>query len=244
MKHIYKLMSRENIFKKIMEPNNIKRIIYLAYLIFIPGLFIAIIISFLFGGTQIPPFSYNFIDNFISDLGSRRYTPTPFILDGIAITTSILLIPLFWYSNKITLEYIEREQSKKGLKTFSRVGCYLGLIGLYIGLVGFFGIGLFSEDRNFDLNGITIHYLFSVIVFGGLAIGSLIYGLIGLINETFIPKILSFFMLIGPLASVILYLVKPEPFTRPAIEWIMLACIFFWIIPVGIIILNMIKKES
>ncbi len=55
-----------------------------------------VLIAYFFG-----PESYNIIDNYISDLGSIRYTPAPFVLDAIAMITACFLVPVFFYITKI-----------------------------------------------------------------------------------------------------------------------------------------------
>ncbi|GAH77740.1 unnamed protein product, partial [marine sediment metagenome] len=55
-----------------------------------------VLIAYFFG-----PESYNIIDNYISDLGSIRYTPAPFVLDAITMTTACFLVTVFFYITKI-----------------------------------------------------------------------------------------------------------------------------------------------
>ena len=76
-----------SIIEKLTRPKLINICIELSFIIFIGGLAVGTIIAFFTRG-------YNIWDNYISDLGSIRYTPTPFILDFIAMVTSVTLFPV------------------------------------------------------------------------------------------------------------------------------------------------------
>jgi hypothetical protein len=235
------MSEKRSLYAKIFDPKIMRILIYAAMLVFLPGIVVAYIVAVATGGTWIPPGAYNMVDNYISDLGSVRFTAAPFILDTIHMTTAIIMVPVFLYTKNLATEYIEKYQENSGLAKFSKITNYLGLISLFIGAFGLFSVGLFSEDRDIPPGS---HYFFLIVVFGGFCIGAFLYGWVSVLNKTYIPKILGFFMIVGPFTSVILFLVKPAPFTEPALEWVMLFCIFFWMIPVGIYLLKLIKENE
>ncbi len=226
---------------KLINPRVVRTLILLNMFIFLPGIAIAILLAVAFGGTKIGPGTYNFMDNFISDLGSSRYTPAPWLLDVISMISAILLVPSLIYSKKITDQDIREQTRSPAFIAAGKGGNWVGFAVLYVGIVGLFGIGLFSEDRSFG----GLHYLFSLVVFTGFAVGSSTLGIVGIINKTHIPKSLNLIMVAFPLLASTLYawnmLQEHQPFPKPLLEWLMLLSIFWWILPVGVILLRMGK---
>ena len=226
-----------NLVQKLSRPNIVKICIILAILFFIPGLLISIILAFSFGGTLIGPMQYNLWDNYISDLGSVRFSPTPFILDSIAMITSILLIPILLYIS----EYLKAAPVRPNKKqtTNLKVSENLAKFFLFVGDIGLFGIGLFSEDRNFP--PIRFHEIFSVVVWGGFALAALFIGIISLYKKTFFSQMLAIFMIFGPSIVSIIYTLGyiNEWSFHIFFEWLMLFFIFIWLI---FYCLNLIKQ--
>lgn len=235
--------SKYVIFNKIVQPRVIKICIYVSNLLFLGGLLIGALIAVFFG-----PEGYNIIDNYISDLGSFRYTPTPFILDSIAMITAFFLVPIFLYSYK---ELIAGKKevvfdstnpfSKRIFNFFVLINIILGLVCLIIAAIGLFGIGLFSEDRSTELG---LHYIFSIIVFTGLAAGALFNGIAILLKKSIYPRFLGAYMIVGPPTAAILFVFPPPLTTLPFLEWMMLFAAFLWLIPLSIIILQKLRKEK
>jgi hypothetical protein len=222
------------ITQKLTEPYVVKISIYVVLALFLPSLFIGVIIAMIWG-----PQGYSIWTNYISDLGSFNYTPAPFILDFSAMITSILLIPILLFFNnllKSTSEAIEGSLAVEKLRLIRLVGIFF----LYIGLIGFFGIGLFSEDRSTSLG---LHYFFSVVVFGGLTFGALFSGTYIFLTKTFFSRVLGLYMMIVPMLTAIFFLITPEPFTIYFLEWVMLFGIIAWLIPAIIKILRYIDHE-
>lgn len=235
--------SKYVIFNKIVQPRVIKICIYVSNLLFLGGLLIGALIAVFFG-----PEGYNIIDNYISDLGSFRYTPTPFILDSIAMITAFFLVPIFLYSYK---ELIAGKKevvfdstnpfSKRIFNFFVLINIILGLVCLIIAAIGLFGIGLFSEDRSTELG---LHYIFSIIVFTGLAAGALFNGIAILLKKSIYPRFLGAYMIVGPPTAAILFVFPPPLTTLPFLEWMMLFAAFLWLIPLSIIILQKLRIEK
>ena len=234
--------ANKGFLNKIVKPKIVKICIYLSLCLFLIGLLIGVIVAAVFG-----PEGYNIIDNYISDLGSFRYTPTPFILDSIAMITAFLLVPIFLYSYKNLISGIKKvvfnsnnSLSRRIFNAFIAFNIFLGLVCLIIAVVGLFGVGLFSEDRSTEL---SLHYIFSIIVFGGLATGALFNGLAILLRKSIYPRLLGLYMLIVPPTVAILFVFPPPMVTLPFLEWMMLFGAFLWLIPEALIILRKLRKE-
>jgi hypothetical protein len=230
-------------FNAFLNEKLIKICIYVSLITFIPGLLIGVIIAFLFG-----PESYNIIDNYISDLGSIRYTPAPLILDTIAMTTACFLVPVFFYIAKIVVSDTKSIILDSNESMLKRIHCIninllgiFGLLSLLAGAVGLFGVGLFSEDRTTELG---LHFTFSVIVFAGLAFGALFNGgaILTKLAKTILPRLLGLYMMVGPLVVTILFVFPPISATRPFLEWMMLFAAFIWLIPSSFFILKNFKS--
>ena len=226
-----------------MRPKIVRICTALAMAVFLIGFTIAYTLAYVVGGSKSPPGTYSIVNNYISDLGNYKYTPVPYLFDTICIVTAILLAILFTYINKVLLH--ELDETKESL-TPKRIRLLngirlLGFIGSIVGLVGFSGVGVFSEGTRIgDFK--HMHYVVSVIVWSGFAIGSLGLGLLAVLRKIFIPKPLGVFMIIGPLASVVLFAIA-EAVQGPSqpLEWVMLVAIFWWTIPIGVIILKMTR---
>jgi len=230
------------VYNKISSPKLVKVCIILANSIFLTGLLIGVIIAFLFG-----PESYNIWDNYISDLGSFRYTPAPFILDIIAMITAVLLIPIFFYLSKEILSKevplllnSNQDLSRKVYHLTIIIFGFFGFIALLFTVIGLFGIGLFSEDRTTELG---LHFLFSIVVFTGLTFAALFNGVVIILKKTIFPKLMGLYMMIGPFTAGALFIFPPPLYTRPFFEWMMLFAAFLWLIPGALIMFKKIIKD-
>jgi hypothetical protein len=231
----------------LLRPKSVRVCIILALAIFLIGFTIAYAIAYFVGGTQGPPDTFSVVHNYISDLGSYNFTPAPYLFDVICMVTASLLVIIFTYANKVLVN--ELAEAKEGLAP-TRLGIMhgfrlLGYIASVVGAAGFFGIGVFSEDRNRIGNFTHMHFIVSAMVWGGLVFGSLGLGLLAVQVKVFIPKPLGVFMIIGPLAPFVIFslalLIHPYPLPTRPLEWIMLAAVFCWTIPVGGIIFKMTR---
>lgn len=227
----------KNIYNKLTSQRVVRFGIYASLITFLPGLLIAVLIAYFFG-----PESYNIINNYISDLGSMHYTPTPFILDAIAMATAFFLIPVHFYITKsivVNTRNIICDSNQSFLKRFFYVyvdiHALLGLMSLISASVGLFGIGLFSEDRTTALG---LHFTFSILVFVSLAFGALFNGIAILLKKTIFPRILGLYMMIGPFTASILFIFPPYSVTLQFLEWVMLFASFLWLIPIAFLILK------
>ena len=229
-------------FSSFANPTLVKLSIYSSILTFLPGLFIAVLIASIFG-----PVGYNIIDNYISDLGSINYTPAPFILDIITILTSIFLLPMFFYLLIVETSgttHVICNKNVSPLKRFHHLGinihATIGFISFLFGMIGLFGVGLFSEDRTTELN---LHFIFSVIVFAGLAFGALFSGITIIFRNRIFSRLLGIYMAIVPFTVSILFLFPPEGVTKPFMEWMMLFSAIGWMISIAVFILRHLKAK-
>lgn len=230
------LKFKDKSYNFLTNPKTIKFSLYLSFLTFIPILIIGILIA------QLDPDGYNFVDNYISDLGSFNHTPAPYIWDFGQMITSILLVPFALYMEKQIAPFPEKAED---LKNCSRMRFRLssaGLTWMLVGLIGLFGVGLFSEDRSDMLASIglrNLHELFSLVVFLGIGIAAVFYGLGIVFYDTIVPKSLGIFMVFFPFSLAVIY------FSTIIIllEWILLLSLFIWILPSALIFIKHANKE-
>ncbi|MHA1294924.1 MAG: DUF998 domain-containing protein [Promethearchaeota archaeon] len=241
MKLLKKLDDLKNkIYNFLTDPKKVIISIYASGIVFFSAIIIGVIVA------QFDPDGYNFIDNYISDMGSFNHTPLPYFLDYGAMITSFLLIPMAFYMDKTLAPFPNNpDKQEKTSRLRLRLSSY-ALLFFLIGLVGFFSIGLFSEDRSDLLKPVIgvggLHGLFSYVVFGGLVIAGIFLGLLIVLYRTIIPKYLGIYMIFIPPIPAILFLANIPP-SQPFFEWLLLFSIFTWIIPVGLLLIKQAKEE-
>lgn len=186
---------------------------------------------------QFDPQGYNPVANYISDMGSFNHTPFPFLLDFGCMITSFLLLPTILYMEKLLAPLPKNIDDLKNMSRMRlRLGSY-GFIWMIVGLIGMFGVGLFSEDRT---TVFRLHWLFTIVVFGGLAIGGIFYGLLILFYDTLLPKLLGLYMVFIPSMSAALAFGLGFP---PILEWMMFLSIIAYLMIGGLIVLKHINQE-
>ncbi len=188
---------------------------------------------------QFSPSGYSIIRNYISDLGSTKYTVAPLFLDLGAMISAPLFIPATLYLEQALAPL---PQNAGDLLTVSRPRMRLASIGYFwmcLGLIGLFGIGLFSEDRSGPLH---LHSYFSLLVFGSLIFSSISYGLLIIAFPTPLRKILGWYMIFGPVTLGALYFSRLYP-SRQFYEWMLFASIFTWVLPCAFQLLKQIHRE-
>jgi len=236
-------MKLKEYLSKITNPRLVKISLYVSLLTFLPGLTIGVIIASTLG-----PEGYHIWDNYISDLGSFRYTPAPWILDTIAIVTAIFILPTFFFSTKIFISGSSQVIFDSNEKFYKRIYYVLidviaimGLFWLIVGAIGLFGIGLFSEDRTTELN---LHFFFSIVVFSGLALGALFNGIAIVFKKSNIPRLLGVYMIFVPATVSILFIFPPTPYTPQFLEWMMLFSELVWLLHIAGLILKQINLKN
>ena len=223
------------------KPKLVKISIIINLIVFLPGLFLCVIIALVYGSQ-----GYTIWDNFISDLGSINYTPFPNLFNVIIMVSSILIIPAYLYNfkyltkNTRNIVFNSQEKSiRRGFHIIIYVNAFSGLILLIIGSIGMFGIGIFSEDRTTQFH---LHFYFSVLVFVGLIFGSMFVGISILLNKVICPRYVGFYMIFGPFLAGYLFVNPPNILIEPFLEWMMLLSFQIWLVPAAIFTLNQIKK--
>jgi len=250
---------KENIIKKknqfynyITDPKVVRRCIIAAE-IFFPAMIIMGVLVAVFLG----PGNYNMMENYISDMGSHRYTPIPKFLDDGAMVTAILLVPVCFYLKRMfDLKSNQLESINVSSKYSSLV-----LVTFLIGLIGFFGIGFFSEDVAISLyphttSAYDLHEILTVVQFIGIAGAGLLIGIIfvrfpqGIIDIIGYEKISNLFPIIMGLMMIFLtpilctFFLLEFPPSIPFWEWMLFFSIFGWILPLGVMVLHQIKSEE
>jgi len=215
------------------RPKVVKLTCYAATIVFLGCLSIGILLA------QLDPDGFNFVKNFISDLGSYNHTPFPKFLDDTAIYTALFLIPLTLHMEK----ELRGTREEGGSLMQERLASY-GLLTMIIGLIGLWGIGVFNEDVGGAFGaiimGLNWHSIFSAVVFLGFGSAGLFYGLIVVFYKTKLPKILGIYMIFVPLTLAIIYLLT----IYIPLEWILLLSLFGYLIPSGLIFIRAINREQ
>lgn len=230
------------------SPKVVRYSIFAAMFVFLPAILIGYIVA------QLDPDGYNIVQNFISDLGSFNHTPVPLFLDWGAMITAFLLIPSTFYLEKYLNPIPEKEAD---IKKFSIVRIRWGNLAflfMLIGLIGFWGIGFFSEDRSGILKPLIgvggLHGIFSIIVFGGISVAGLFFGLIIVIypmDELKIPRLIGFWMIFVPVIMCGFFALASGGLMGPSApfwEWMLMFSIFAWIIPVALLVERKVKNEK
>ena len=122
---------------------------------------------------------------------------------------------------------------------FTRLRIRLTSSGFIFGLIGglgYIGVGIFSEDRSGILFGAKLHGVMSELAFVGFVLSAFFMGWYILLYRTKIPKLIGIYGVVGPLTTIIIFLIESNPLR----EWILLLSILAWIIPLSLIVF--IKK--
>lgn len=198
--------------------------------------------------------NYNPMLNWISDLGSIKYTPFPLLLDIGLTTTGILIIPMILYLEKLICP-IPKTQEELDKILAPRIKFHLASYGHLFSIVGVFGmifVGIFSEDLSAIVAPLTggmdvAHGFFSVLVFGGFAVAGFFHGLLIVLSKTAIPKPIGLYAVLGPLlilgiSSLIFAMLSIAFAMVYFMEWLLLLTLLLWVVPAGLIMLS--KEEA
>ncbi len=210
-------------YEKVTEPKIVKISIYISLATFLPGIILGLIIALTYG-----PIPYNLWLNWISDLGSIKYTPAPYILDLTCTISAIFIVPLILNLSRLysshMIEDIDNTKRSRNVIKFRRIFGYMGVVCLFVGIFGMFFVGVFSLDRS----PLDAHFYFSSLAFGGFAFGAFFTGLAIVLKRRLFPKAVGYFMILGPSTASIVFMIAPEPLTRQFLEWIMLFSALTW----------------
>ena len=191
----------------------------IAFTIAISLLFIGYYIAAVYGTT-----GYNLFNNYISDQGSIKYTPFPYMRTIANVSSGPFFIPLCLYMRKKFLTQTSDEKVR-----LINIG-FVGILGLFLGMTC---TGIITEDVN-----IKIHSLIAVAVIILGFIGCTAYGLLIVKNDTEVPKGVGYFLILySPLIAILSIIGFP---TKIFYEWIFLFSIWGGLIACSIFLL---KKE-
>jgi len=251
------LEKKKLLYNYLINPKVTRRNIKFISIFFPLMIIIGFIVALCFGGTEIPPGAYNIIDNYISDMGSHRYTPIPKFLDDSVMITAVLLVPPCFYIKHIFDLKSKQLESLNVPKAYSTIVLIMMLIGVF----GIFSSGFISEDVAISLYPVTssaydLHDILSTVQFVGLASAGFLIGIIlvrypsGILefgvyeNKSKIyPILLGLVMIFLTPILTTLYLLEFPP-SSPFWEWMLFFSLFGWILAIGIVILHQIKTEE
>jgi len=123
----------------LLSPMVVKFCIISASVVWISCLVIAYLVAQLDqAGPGYDPAGYNFMINYISDLGSLRFTPMPILLDFAMMETSLLMIPAIFYLRGV-LKGADKSKGRSVLANLTALCMIVAICGLFL-------TGVFSED--------------------------------------------------------------------------------------------------
>lgn len=164
-------------------------------------------------------------DNYISDMGSRRYTPFPYMRTISNLISSPLFLPLTFYMKK---QLIPKSQEISKLRRKLGILGFIGMLFIFIGMIF---TGIITEDVN-----LQIHiYIAIIAIFGGL-LATISYGILITKYDTNIPKKVGIYMTLCMPIIVILTIIGIP--SRIFYEWIFLFAIYSWIILCSVFLLK------
>jgi len=223
------------IYNFLINPNIIIKCGILLLILY-PGLIILGIFIAMFFGTE----GYSIYLHYISDLGSIKITPTPFLYDIACIIAGSLSLPFLFYLEKIIAPIpINPEELPAPHRWVYRL-MGAAFISYLLGCIFYIGVGIFSADRNY----FYLHDICSYGAFAGYIFAELFLGLLLIFSkQKFIPKvigiILGIFGLIFPVYIGGLNILYGGPFY----EWLLLIVILIWMIPINIFLILNAKRE-
>ena len=221
-------------YNKLTSPQTIRFCGYSVMGLYIGLVCIAYIVAFLFGSE-----SYSIFNNYISDLGSIRFTPFPIIYDLACVFAGILTIPFIFYLERYIapIPQSQDELPAPHRWTYRLVG--LNFFFNMLGSIFYVGVGIFSEDRDY----FGMHGICSYVTFGGFAFAALFLGITLLFTkQNIVPKpfncIIGSIGIVLPITIAILNLI----YGGPLLEWLLLFAILIWTIPLFLYSLNHAHK--
>ncbi|MFX1316964.1 MAG: hypothetical protein ACFE9T_13970, partial [Promethearchaeota archaeon] len=177
---------RAKFYNIVTNYNFVKKCSLVVIITYLSLLLIEVIIAALLG-----PNGYTIWTHMISDLEGRKHTPAPILYDITCIIGGILTIPLTFYIENLMAPLPNRKDL--GRQHFSRLRFRLSSNAFFFSLIGnlaYVGVGIWSEDRNYDLLDFAgYHDVFSFFSFAGFALGAFFIGWIIVLYDMKINKI-------------------------------------------------------
>lgn len=204
---------------------------------------------------------YSLFENYISDLGSLKYTPIPKFLDDGLMLAGILMIPGAFYLKKILNSPLESKILRKLLSNLVLLCNLLGACGIFL-------TGVISEDVGDQLDAIfgtplpdyPAHDLVADIAFYNFLVMGVLLALmlaiypdimrerIGMKHSTVIRLLLIIDMvIISPILFAIFYESYPDyyifGFFSSFWEWMLVFSFSAWYIAIALMLLKTINRE-
>ncbi len=181
---------------------------------------------------------YTIIRDVISDLGSRIYTPLPFLFNYGLMLASLLFFPTILYAQKrFGLFPTHHDRFTRAPRTRLILSA-AGFILTIVALLGLFGVGLFYEG---SVPQYHLHNIFAGFAFGGFLSAGTAYGILILFFRTPIPRPLGAYMASIPVVLEMLSILNVLP--GQLFEWIMFFSILGWVLPCGLIFMTQLERE-
>ncbi len=207
--------SKMKIFDKLTDYKLVRSSIFALLIIYYPLIIISILIASFLG-----PEGFSIRTNYISDLGSRHYTIAPYIHNLACIISGILLVPFSCYIIKILISTLENQEKSRKI---TQLRYWFGIPALIFSIMGnltYVGVGIFSIDRNMN----SIHYILAGLAFTGFIIGGILIGLLILLFDCKISKLIGLYGILVPIILFVIFLNTG----MPLIEWLLLFSIIAW----------------
>ncbi|OLS11999.1 MAG: hypothetical protein RBG13Loki_4408 [Promethearchaeota archaeon CR_4] len=216
------------VYKFITNPKVVFGSISVGLFLLFGGILIDYIVAFLTQG-------YNIVRDYISDLGSIKYSPLPYLFNDCLMLAVIFFLPLVFYAQRrfglFPLHYERLSKEPRKRISFS----VSGFIFAVIKFVGVFGVGLFPEGNVF-------HGIFASLAFGGFIASGVCYGIFAFFFPTSIPRALGIYLFSIPLFISILYFLNIPP-SKQFYEWLLFLSILGWLLPCSFILLKQLERE-
>ncbi|NVM31151.1 MAG: DUF998 domain-containing protein [Candidatus Helarchaeota archaeon] len=221
---------KSNAYESLTNPKTVRNFAIIGAFSLAFALVVGIIIA------QFDPDGYNLFENYISDLGSFKHTPFPYLWDFGQMICACSMIPAAFYLKKLFATYSGSDEDVKESSKTRLLLSYLCFIAMLTALLGMFMAGLFSEDRSGPLH---LHLIASYIDFGGLALASLFFGIAITFYPSPVPRLLGSYMMILPPIACGIFFATFNKF----IEWVLGFSLMVWLLPFAIILLRHLNKE-
>ena len=204
-------MENRSFIEKLTTPKIVKISTIAALIVAFSCLIIGYIIA------QFGPYGYNMFDNYISDMGSRRYTPFPYMRTISNLISSPLFFPLTFYMKKKLLPKSQVLPKKR------QILGKLGFIGMLMIFIGMIFTGIITEDVN-----VQIHTYLAIFAILGGVLATITYGILITRYPSQVPKKVGIYMtLCMPIIAILAIIGYPS---RIFYEWILLFTLYSWII--------------
>ncbi|TFF89300.1 MAG: DUF998 domain-containing protein [Promethearchaeota archaeon] len=224
----------ERFYNRLIAPETIKICGYAVMGLYLGLVFIGVLIAIFLG-----PDGYMITTHYISDLGSIKTTPAPYLYDIACICAGIFTIPFIYFLEKHIAPIPRKSDDLPAPHRWNYRLLSWAFFSSMFGSIFYIGVGIFSADR--DIAG--LHTVCSFGAFGGFTFAAIFLGLaLIFLKQNIVFKPLNYPLgLIGvflPITIAVYNLI----YGGPLLEWLLLFAILIWIIPLFLLTLRYIEK--